>query len=1401
MLSQFLPLQWAIDSQWIAKTTGQTPAAPQAWLYTNIDNDDYDEKTRVKFMIATRGALVLSFIVNFVFIAYQLAGSIATERAEGLTELLETMGCSTTARILSWHLSVTLVNVPSFIIMAVMYCALTFNYTPYAYMVVMYLVVGISIASWTFFIAVPFARKPTLAAIAALGFCVIGAVIGILIESNAAGQCILTLIFPSSLIVYTHRIAASFEIPRRPFSWTSKSPNGDVPVIALVILGLVNIVIWPVIAAYLERALFSLPSTHGPLKKNTHADMPDNVAVRVDHLRKSYDSKRFFFFGKAKSVVAIEDLSFSIPRGEIFCLLGCNGAAKSTTLGCIAGLVRISSGSVRYAEDLRIGIAGQKDVLWDDLNCEEHVRLWRAIKGLDNRDNKQIDKDLIEGCNLAPKLKSLSKTLSGGQKRKLQLACAIAGGSNLLLLDEISSGLDPLSRRAIWKIITAHRGDATIVLTTHFLDEADYLGDEIAILRAPGQLLAVDNPVELKTRMGRGFHVSVEDTPSVNPRDLLEHLRQDDADVTVRPVKGRHLFSTGSNSLSPVRRIIRRLEQARQRNLDLRYQIGSTTLEEVFIDLNSEDLDSTSTTMSKPISKVSTTVSGDEDIEMQLPFCNDHGFATKKQISLCSPKPRSWWLLGSDMAWTVLRKRLMIFRRAWLIPVAAVLAVILVGTIPLVFMDGRSDTCNVATETKGVQDLTFPNSPYRSMTPLLAVNDATLGSNWTGTLGQVQAVDSRDAFVSTLRGSIKTSRFGGWSLQAMPGPDAIVAYEGDYKDEDDDKSGLSQLKGLSAFNAYANSVLEQIRPAASAFRINLKWDYIPYAGFSATGKVLLWVTFFGAIMAIWPAFAAIYPSNEKTSGVRINQYSNGARPASLWAGHLLFELPGIFICATVLTIVFAAVKQFKGLGYLWLCLVLYGISSTIYGFLFSLRFKTSLGSWAVIASVNMVLFLYYIVMYQIVQLSTKTATADNTIFYGHLGYAAAHPLLSILRAAFVSVNIFSLRCDGRGNPTTRSYGDMRLFGAPIIYMIVQGILAFLLLVWFDSNRPMPHWLRRKRKVSKETSAQHLSEDVLEEKNRIDNDASDALIVNSLTKQFPGTTKPSVDNVTFGVDTGQNFALIGPNGAGKTTALGCIRGVTLPSRGDVLVNGSSITRDRNDARISLGVCPQHSAIDAHLTVREHLWLYGAFKGVPQAELERDICTLLAVSGLSAKADEFASSLSGGNQRKLSLMMALIGDRPVILIDEFSSGVDPFSKREAWQVLAALTAERAVIMTTHSMEEVDALSSRVGIIAAKLLGMYTRNSPLHGLVLVLTVPAVGTPSSLKSRYSTYEVHLLAEQVGPLLEYLHQHDISATSSDDTLTRVTLPGIREDRLDHLLGVLLAAEKDLGLRGIALQE
>jgi len=142
------------------------------------------------------------------------------------------------------------------------------------------------------------------------------------------------------------------------------------------------------------------------------------------------------------------------------------------------------------------------------------------------------------------------------------------------------------------------------------------------------------------------------------------------------------------------------------------------------------------------------------------------------------------------------------------------------------------------------------------------------------------------------------------------------------------------------------------------------------------------------------------------------------------------------------------------------------------------------------------------------------------------------------------------------------------------------------------------------------------------------------------------------------------------------------GDVLPDFGDIIIHGTSVVRHPRTARSSLGVCPQFTAIDSQLTVREHLLIYGRLKGLRNGrELHESIEAVLEGTSLEKYADRLASKLSGGNQRKLSLAIAIIGNPSVILIDEFSTGIDPKMKRDMWQTLHRVAKGKAVIITTR------------------------------------------------------------------------------------------------------------------------
>jgi ABC-2 type transport system ATP-binding protein len=218
------------------------------------------------------------------------------------------------------------------------------------------------------------------------------------------------------------------------------------------------------------------------------------VAVTVEGLRKTYGE-----------VVAVDDLSFRIAEGEVFALLGPNGAGKTTTVEILEGHRRRSGGRVdvlgfdpeRGGRPFRerIGIVLQEAGFDDDFTVAELVRLYRGLYP------RRIDAaQVIERVGLSQKAGARVKTLSGGQRRRLDLALGLVGDPDLLFLDEPTTGFDPSARRRAWELVEGLRETGkTVVLTTHYLDEAEHLADRVAVV-VQGRLVALGSPADLAAR-------------------------------------------------------------------------------------------------------------------------------------------------------------------------------------------------------------------------------------------------------------------------------------------------------------------------------------------------------------------------------------------------------------------------------------------------------------------------------------------------------------------------------------------------------------------------------------------------------------------------------------------------------------------------------------------------------------------------------------------------------------------------------------------------------------------------------------------------------------------------------------------------------------------------------------
>ena len=191
---------------------------------------------------------------------------------------------------------------------------------------------------------------------------------------------------------------------------------------------------------------------------------------------------------------------------------------------------------------------------------------------------------------------------------------------------------------------------------------------------------------------------------------------------------------------------------------------------------------------------------------------------------------------------------------------------------------------------------------------------------------------------------------------------------------------------------------------------------------------------------------------------------------------------------------------------------------------------------------------------------------------------------------------------------------------------------------------------------------------------------------------------AVENISFGLDYGECFALLGVNGAGKSTTFKSLTRDIVATAGEISIAGHSVTREFSEARKLIGYCPQHDAIFALMTVLEHLWFYARIKGVPNHRIEEVVEDAIKQLNLADHRDKPAGTLSGGNKRKLSVGIAIIGNPPIILLDEPSAGMDPEARRFMWSVVEKISQrdkKSAVILTTHSMEEAEALSTKMGI----------------------------------------------------------------------------------------------------------
>ncbi|KAK1143856.1 hypothetical protein N8T08_005969 [Aspergillus melleus] len=1303
-----LPFQHSID--WaIAQVNGSDgqnalPEEIMQYPFTSLTQDGRQDEIRRNYMGSIVNILAIAIFIGIVGVTYQLTGLIAMERELGMSQLIDCMmpnnslWQSQAARFTAAHLALDMVYGIGWIVAGAILKFGVFSETSAGIVIIYHILVGLALSSFAIFGA-SFFRKAQLSGISVVIICLLLGVVAQVAPAKSNGSvAILGLLFPSMNYVYFLIFMARWEKQSLATNLVQEAPDNpwSLPGIALWIFLIVQIFAYPVMAAIVERLLYGTTS-----KDRQTVSGDSTAALSLKSFSKVYQPGWFYrnvasrFGRNRQSVYAVNDLTLDVTKGQIMVLLGANGSGKSTTLDAISGLTKVSSGEINISygpSGGKFGLCPQKNVLWDTLTVKEHVKIFNRLKATGETDTNDQLLKLIDDCDLGLKMNAPSKTLSGGQKRKVQLAMMFTGGSSVCCVDEVSSGLDPISRRKIWDILLAERGFRTILLTTHFLDEADLLADYIAIL-SKGVLKAEGSSVELKHRLGSGYRIHVMKVPGshITLGPQLKGISQESHfDETVYTVQDS----------AEAARFVSMLEQEGITD----YRVSGPTIEDVFLKV-AEELDS---------NRAQDSVD-DEDVQ-KLPKGHEKldGNDDRQTLQLLTGKRIGMVL----QAWYLFRKRFIILRRNPIPYMAALLIpIIAAGLVTLFLQDVDKAGCSgeSSSRTQDVESLGSLNSFKLLLGPSDLVSASVLenfvgslsgngGSNTGDSSADLESffhmVDSLPEFSNYLENNYANVTPGGFWL-GDNSSETTLAWKGD--------------NGDFPLAAITQNGLNRL---LTGIPINFQFQYLDIPWAPSAGDTLQLMVYFGLAMSAYPALFALYPTIERLRNVRALHFSNGVRSVSLWLAYLAFDFCIVVASSVLAIIIFRAVSDIWYYpGYLFVVFFLYGLCATLMSYLVSLFCKSQLAAFAFAAGGQCCLFLIYFIAYMAVLTYSPTDKTDDYINITHFTIAAISPSGNLLRSMFVSLNTFSILC--RGREMVSYPGDITVYGGPVLYLIVQSFVLFGLIIWVDEGFPLS-FLRVKSKTKAND---------LEEKDPIDKDlaaetsrvagSDDGLRVLHLTKTFKKFT--AVEDVTFGVGKGEVFALLGPNGAGKTTTISLVRGDVQPSRngGDIFVDHISVLKHRAAARSRLGVCPQFDAID-QMTVLEHLTFYARIRGVP--DVAYNVTEVMRAVGLITFKHRMAAKLSGGNKRKLSLGIALMGNPTVLLLDEPSSGMDAASKRVMWRTLASVAEGRSIVLTTHSMEEADALAHRAGIMAKRML-------------------ALGTTNFLRSKYGNmYHVHLV-------------------------------------------------------------
>ena len=978
-----------------------------------------------------------------------------------------------------------------------------------------------------------------------------------------------------------------------------------------------------------DKNNFNNNENHEELNEKEKEYKNNNNYLNIQRLTKKYND-----------IIAINDLSIDFFPNEIFCLLGENGAGKTTLINIISGLINPDEGDILYngislinnKEYLfkNIGLCNQEDILFENLTVKEHLYYFFKFRG-ENYNNEKID-IFLKNIKLNEIENKLCKHLSKGEKRKLSIALSLIGNNNIILLDEPTSGLDTNSRKELWKFLKENKKDKIIILTTHSLEEAEFLSDKIGIIK-DGKYIYSGTSSFLKNKYQNGFNLNLIINSSFN-EETREQLINEFKDINnVININSENLFQIklNINDEEEIKNIFQIVDNIKKIYNIKKYSISTTSLEDYFIKLNNIE-------------------KKEEDNNL-----NDNNIIKEDFIIPLFPQ-----------FYVNLKRKLhelinIIYFTFFIIQIIIILMFKRYDNS--IKMNNFNEIENLLKMNNNIDLYTNDINYIKNSKYYKQLNQMNISLNLINNNKYFENISLFQSYINQI-----------YNQDQLLLKKNIVLFERNITNNEIKIYNLYYPNLIDYFQVTMTILINIISEKEFNLTVNSLKGYIDYFPhnikiISSYNEYYILILFMNILII---QIFIIYNNNkEKKLNLKYFLYLNGINKLSYWLGIFCFDLIIIMIYIFELYI------------YIKNIIFIFSIFLNLFSFIIFIYFISLL------INIHFIFYVIYVVICFTLFLSELNETQIN-FYRNKINYFLY--LTSFLKMIFS----FYFKNNRNFYNYYQIFIIKALIYGILLILIEIGLfkkindclckISFYKIETLLSKSIMKNNINIELYKTLLINSKNNCNKQQEEKIKKKDLAIRLINIRKIYFKCCKKNKIALNKINLGLKKNEKFGLLGFNNSGKSTLIKSLIN-EIEYEGEIFLFQKKLKSNFNELKKNIGYCPQENNIFNDLTVKEILIFYKTLKNI-----KTNIIELSKKYDLEKYLNIKSGNLSYGNKKKLSFAISIMNNPKLLLLDEPTIGIDSESRKKIYKIIQNINQQN-MILITQSIEEAELLCDTI------------------------------------------------------------------------------------------------------------